>query len=527
MQMFTKAKHKCKKGITRFLCTLLATIMLVGVPSFQSDAAVVSQGIDVSKWQGAINWAAVAQSGVSFAFIRVGNLKKGLDEYFYYNMMSAQAVGIKTGVYIYSYATNMQEAAMEAEFVLNAVQNLPVSFPIVWDVEDDCQAGLSPDTLSLMANTFCAIIEAEGYYPMVYANKYWYTKKLGPIFYDKWVAQWGASCDIPDAAVWQYSETGRINGINTNVDLDYCLKDYSTSIVDTGWVARKGFLYYYINYKMQRGWLDLGLAKYYLNPYGQMMTGWLTLEDGIYYLQPDGVMSVGFTPIGAGMYFFDANGKMLTGLQNLSGLTYYFAENGAMYTGFLDLPDGKRFFTTDGHMLTGLNVVNNKYYYFDDKGIMQTGWQTIGDVTFLFAADGSMAYGWFTDGVYRYYLSTVDGHKVTGWNTIEGKTYYFDENGHMQTGAVTLNGLSYLFSADGSLYTGWFNDGVTARYYETDGHMVTGLATINGAVYYFDDAGAMQTGIVEIGGVPYLFDVDGKMITDPAVLLQLQMAAAN
>ena len=69
MQMFTKAKHKCKKGITRFLCALLATIMLVGVPSFQSDAAVVSQGIDVSKWQGAINWAAVAQSGVSFAFI--------------------------------------------------------------------------------------------------------------------------------------------------------------------------------------------------------------------------------------------------------------------------------------------------------------------------------------------------------------------------------------------------------------------------------------------------------------------------
>ena len=202
MQMFTKAKHKCKKGITRFLCALLATIMLVGVPSFQSDAAVVSQGIDVSKWQGVINWAAVAQSGVSFAFIRVGNLKKGLDEYFYYNMMSAQAVGIKTGVYIYSYATNVQEAAMEAEFVLNAVQNLPVSFPIVWDVEDDCQAGLSPDTLSLMANTFCAIIEAEGYYPMVYANKYWYTKKLGPIFYDKWVAQWGAACDIPDAAVW-------------------------------------------------------------------------------------------------------------------------------------------------------------------------------------------------------------------------------------------------------------------------------------------------------------------------------------
>ena len=89
----------------------------------------------------------------------------------------------------------------------------------------------------------------------------------------------------------------------------------------------------------------------------------------------------------------------------------------------------------------------------------------------------------------------------------------------MLTGAVTLNGLSYLFSADGSLYTGWFNDGVTAKYYETDGHMVTGLTTINGYVYYFDSLGNMQTGTIDIGGVPYFFDIDGKMITDPAALL--------
>ena len=136
MQMFTKAKHKCKKGIIRFLCALLATIMLVGVPSFQSDAAVVSQGIDVSKWQGVINWAAVAQSGVSFAFIRVGNLKKGLDEYFYYNMMSAQAVGIKTGVYIYSYATYVQDAAMEAEFVLNAVHSREGCYTYIKEIVD-------------------------------------------------------------------------------------------------------------------------------------------------------------------------------------------------------------------------------------------------------------------------------------------------------------------------------------------------------------------------------------------------------
>lgn len=499
----------------RIIGMLLAVCILAGIPTIHSDAApAIERGIDVSKWQGQINWPAVAQSGVSFAFIRVGSTKKGLDEYFYYNMLAAQQSGIKTGVYIYSYATNVQEAAIEAEFVLNAIQNVQVSFPVVWDVEDSVQKNLSPETLSLMANTFCAMIEAEGYYPMVYSNTTWFTTKIGPVFYDKWVAQWNTVCEVADAAVWQYTSKGSVPGINGNVDLDYALKDFSTSIVHTGWVPRKGFLYYYINYKMQRGWLDLGTAKYYLDPAGRMITGWLPLEDSLYYMHPDGVMAVGFTPIGLGMYYFGMDGKMLTGFQNINGLSYFFAADGAMYTGFLDMPDGRRFFSTDGHMLVGLDVIDNKYYYFDVNGIMQTGWQTIGAQTFLFAADGSMAYGWFNDGTYTYYLSMTDGHRVTGWQTIDGKTYFFDELGRMQTGAVTLaNGLSYLFAPDGVLYTGWFNDGATVKYYEADGHMAIGLVTINDSIYYFDINGNMQTGIVEIDGIPYIFDVDGRMIS--------------
>lgn len=445
-------KRLSEKVYTRFLCLILSIILISAIPAAHTEAAVVAQGIDVSKWQGVINWAAVAQSGVSFAFIRVGNTKKGIDDTFYYNMLSAQAVGIKTGVYIYSYATNVQEAALEAQFVLTAIKDLPVSYPVVWDVEDDVQKNIPKETLTLMANTFCAIIESEGYTPMVYASASWFNNRLGTIYYDKWVAHWSNACSIPDASVWQYTDSGQIIGINGNVDLDFALKDYSNTIIHTGWVPRKGFLYYYINYKMQRGWLDLGLAKYYLDPYGRMVTGWLPLEDGIYYLQPDGIMSVGFTPIGNSMYFFDSDGKMLVGLQNLSnGLTYYFSENGAMHTGFLDFPDGRRFFSTDGHMLTGLNIVDNRCYYFDENGIMITG-------------------------------------------------------------AYTLNGVNFLFAADGSMHTGWFTDGITTRYYEQDGHMVTGLATINGFIYYFDEAGNMQTGVVDVGGTPLLFDIDGKLI---------------
>jgi len=211
-------KQKLMNKVTRILCILIAICILSSVPTFMTKAAVVETGIDVSKWQGAINWQEVAQSGVKFAFIRVGSTKKGIDEYFYYNMLAAQQAGIKTGVYIYSYATNVQEAAIEAQFVLDAIQNVQVSYPVVWDVEDNVHKTLSPETLSLMANTFCATLEAEGYYPMIYSSTSWYRDRIGPVFYDKWVAQWAEACEIPDAAVWQYSCKGRIPWIKGDVD---------------------------------------------------------------------------------------------------------------------------------------------------------------------------------------------------------------------------------------------------------------------------------------------------------------------
>ncbi len=81
-------KQKLMNKVTRILCILIAICILSSVPTFMTKAAVVETGIDVSKWQGAINWQEVAQSGVKFAFIRVGSTKKGIDEYFYYLLFS-------------------------------------------------------------------------------------------------------------------------------------------------------------------------------------------------------------------------------------------------------------------------------------------------------------------------------------------------------------------------------------------------------------------------------------------------------
>ena len=382
-------KQRARSTVASVLCLVTMIGVCAGSMPMQADAAVVAQGIDVSKWQRAINWNAVAQNNVNFAFIRVGSLKTGVDEYFYRNMQGAQAAGIKTGVYIYSYATSVEQAAQEAVFVLEAIKNLEVSYPIVWDIEDDVQQHLSKDTIALMANTFCAIIEQEGYYPMVYANKHWFTKKIGPIMYDKWVAQWGNSLDIADASVWQYSSTGRINGIAGNVDLNFALKDFSTSIVDTGWVARKGFFYFYKDYKMQRGWLDLGFATYFLDQNGRMVTGWMPQEQFLYYFNPDGTMAKGLTLIDNQLYFFNEQGHMLVGLQKLAGLTFYFGENGAMHTGWWNDGVNVKYFDTDGHMVFGgLVAIGNDIYYFDADGNMQTGVVDVAGTPLTFGLDG-------------------------------------------------------------------------------------------------------------------------------------------
>ena len=129
---------------------LVAVIAFLSfVPAFGITAAAgasgpeVAVGIDVSKYQGAINWQQVRAAGVRFAMIRVGTTKKGLDEQFANNINGANAAGVRTGVYIYSYATTPEAAAAEANQVLAWIAPYTVTFPVAIDIEDSCQKNLS------------------------------------------------------------------------------------------------------------------------------------------------------------------------------------------------------------------------------------------------------------------------------------------------------------------------------------------------------------------------------------------------
>ena len=199
------------------------------------------RGIDVSSHQGAINWEEV-KSQIAFAIIRcgyAGDLKAYDDKQFIYNATECTRLGIPFGVYLYSYAQNVENAKSEVAHTLRLVKDFKLTYPIFYDVEDpQYQAGLSNELLTEICNTYCSEIEAAGYYVGIYSSLNWFRTKLNsPTLdrYDKWVAQWN-SIDQADFThgMWQYSSDGSITGITGRVDMDIAYYDYPEIIKSAG-----------------------------------------------------------------------------------------------------------------------------------------------------------------------------------------------------------------------------------------------------------------------------------------------------
>ncbi|MBO5229049.1 MAG: glycoside hydrolase family 25 protein [Lachnospiraceae bacterium] len=199
-------------------------------------------GVDVSSHQKEIDWNKVKASGVEYAIIRVGFRGYGeagtivLDEYFHTNIQAALKAGLKVGVYFFSQAITEAEAIEEAEFLLNEIKGYNITFPVVYDPEDISgdkarTDGLSGEQITNQCIAFCERIKQAGYTPMIYANKRWTLTRIDLTRltdYDLWLAAYVEQPDIPYLfTMWQYSSTGKVDGINGSVDLNISFKDYS------------------------------------------------------------------------------------------------------------------------------------------------------------------------------------------------------------------------------------------------------------------------------------------------------------
>lgn len=191
------------------------------------------KGIDVSEFQGKIDWEKVKNSGVEFAILRCGygmDFSNQDDVEYERNANECERLGIPYGVYLMSYANTVEKARSEAKHVLRLIEGRKISLGVWYDIEDNGTSGaINKETLTNIINTFCNTIKNAGYKVGVYANLNWLENKIEKTIkdnYDIWVAQYYSKCEYEGKYImWQHTSSGKVNGISTNVDMNILYKD--------------------------------------------------------------------------------------------------------------------------------------------------------------------------------------------------------------------------------------------------------------------------------------------------------------
>lgn len=214
------------------------------------------KGIDVSAWQGSIDWEKVKASGVDFVFIRAayrgsqyGSLSQ--DSMLKNHIAGAQAAGLKVGLYIFSQAITVAEGREEAQYLIQIAKNYHIDLPLVIDYEYVnngrlINANLSKQTATDICNAFCQTVEAAGYDSMVYANPSMLKNQLYPDQLGRlWLAHYTTQTNYTTRSYeyWQCSDSGTVPGVGGSVDLDYWFepnpvvekKSPFTDVVSTDW----------------------------------------------------------------------------------------------------------------------------------------------------------------------------------------------------------------------------------------------------------------------------------------------------
>lgn len=201
------------------------------IKKYKNDNTMI--GIDVSAWQGDIDFNNVKDENVEFAMIRVGygynsENENILDKRFYDNFAKAKESNIKIGLYFYSYAKSEKEAISQADWIVNKLNKQNIDLPIAFDFEDwqnFNSYNLSLTDLNNIAQAFMNRIEKHGYKSMLYGSYYYLQNIWDTQNKNIWLAHYSDKTDYPnDYQIWQLSNVGKVNGINTDVDINVLYK---------------------------------------------------------------------------------------------------------------------------------------------------------------------------------------------------------------------------------------------------------------------------------------------------------------
>lgn len=200
---------------------------------------MVRDGIDVSQYQGIIDWEKV-KNHIDFAILRCGygqDIPGQDDPTFKRNADECTRLNIPFGVYLYSYAQNEREALSEARHVMRLVADYQMAYPVYLDLEDPRVGRLTNDQIERNCRVWADELARNNYFPGFYASYYWWTTKLtGGFFtrYTRWVARYADVLGVEGFDMWQYTDKGFVEGINAPVDRNYAYRDFPTEIMEGG-----------------------------------------------------------------------------------------------------------------------------------------------------------------------------------------------------------------------------------------------------------------------------------------------------
>ncbi len=216
--------------------------------AYTDNVDVLARGIDVSRWNHQINaangeyiplnWKAIKAHGIDFVILKAGSTKSGIEPTFEMDYAGARAAGLEVGAYFYTYSTTVSGISKDADMLLLWLEGKKFEYPIYLDLEDPSLVSLGKNHLSSMCETFLCKLQQNGYYAGLYTNHMWLTTILDTArmvtLFDLWYARypgtsvptWNEEKYGKQLGMWQYTESGSIDGIDGNFDFNYCYKYY-------------------------------------------------------------------------------------------------------------------------------------------------------------------------------------------------------------------------------------------------------------------------------------------------------------
>ncbi len=529
------------KSITRNVSAIvLAFLLIIGmaalIPSSESKAIDLHEGIDVSQWQDNIDWNAVRSSGREYAIIKAcgrgwsqGTLKD--DPACFWHVLGAKSAGLQVGLYSYSQATNEWEAMEEANRLADLADGFksggfPIDLPLVFDYEFSGKsdgyldrANLSYDQKTVICQAFCNAVRARGYQPMIYANTNMLTAHMNGYSLSQsnpiWVAEYGSNngsysrfCPsfYGNYTCWQYTSRGAVPGINGFCDLDLWYGPIGAT--EPYVFERNGQLVYGINGNIYTSYSGM---QYYNNNFYYFTngvqdpnyTGMANNEWGWWYFR-NGQLDWSYTGEATNVFgtWFYQNGTINF---NTNGMQYTGSEwrmiRGGLvqtaYTGMANIASDFYYFE-NGHLSNYTGMASNEWgwwYYKDGK----LDWNFTGEVPNIFGTwfyqNGRINFETsgmqFTGSEWRMVQGGLVLTSYTGMGNVPWGWYYF-ENGHLSnyTG-MAANVFGWWYYRDGQLdwsYTGFAENifGQWLYLYGTIPFWYSGPFDYEGHTYYIN-----------------------------------------